>query len=133
MSGSVSRERSLLRPPRVAVLSPSLLLSSYLSTFDMLWIMFSGSFINLPLKFLWNINEIMLKKKKNVPTILQHFNASLKSLAMLILKNLLHLSRSQKINHNKMFVIVTSGEVNYTMLFYTGFTYSKDGVLRSHY
>lgn len=32
-----------------------------------------------------------------------------------------------------MFVIVTSGEVNYTMLFYTGFTYSKDGVLRSHY
>lgn len=75
----------------------------------------------------------MLKKKKNVPTILQHFNASLKSLAMLILKNLLHLSRSQKINHNKMFVSVTSGEVNYTMRFYMGFTYSKDDVVRSHY
>ena len=75
----------------------------------------------------------MLKKKKNVPTILQHFNASLKSLAMLILKNLLNLSRSQKINHNEMFVSATSGEVNYTMLFYMGFTYSKDGVLRSHY
>ena len=75
----------------------------------------------------------MLKKKKNVPTILQHFKASLKSLAMLILKNLLHLSMSQKINHNKMFVSVTSGEVNYTMLFYMGFTYSKDDVVRSHY
>ena len=72
-------------------------------------------------------------KKKNVPTILQHFNASLKSLAMLILKNLLHLSRSQKINHNKMFVNVTSGEIKYTMPFYMGFTCSKDDILRSHY
>ena len=52
---------------------------------------------------------------------------------MLILKNLLHLSRSQKINHNKMFVNVTSGETNYTMPFYIGFIYSKDDTLRSYY
>lgn len=32
-----------------------------------------------------------------------------------------------------MFVSVTSGEVNYTMRFYMGFTYSKDDVVRSHY
>lgn len=51
---------------------------------------------------------------------------------MLILKNFLHLSRTPKINHNKMFVNVTSGEINYTMPFYVGFIYSKDDTLRSH-
>jgi hypothetical protein len=52
---------------------------------------------------------------------------------MLILKNLLHPSRSQKINHNKMFVTVTSGKINYPMPFYIGFASFKEGSLRSHY